>query len=333
MDCVITKTPGKLILSGEYAVLKGAPCIAFAVNQFLITTLCKTPGNRIVELDLPDTRIFKKTSLDSLRQKARLIRSTRTNHQSKQPIGDFFPEPESMIEYIIGDVLNRFFPNVVEGFTIKIQSNIPIGSGMGSSASMIVGVTQALFECFNLHLDDSKSQILHQNLENFKHGRSSGVDPYVVAHGGVAIFTPQSIHSTPVFKTPLWLLNTGKPETSTGECVPQVLETFKNNPTLIKHLESTTKDVISAWKGQDIESLKTAIQKNHRLLCNLGVVPTAVQETIQKIEQQGLAAKTCGAGSIRGDQGGIVLVIGGKPKGFDCTPIHICEKGARTVHD
>ncbi|MCP4922758.1 MAG: hypothetical protein GY915_01825 [bacterium] len=333
MKCVTTHTPGKLILSGEYAVLKGAPCIAFAVDQFLTTTLCESPNSGIVELRLPDTGILKKTSIDSLRQKARLIHSTSENALENPPIGDFFPEPESMIEYIVGDVLNQFFPDITQGFSINIQSGIPIGSGMGSSAAMIVGVTQALFAYFGTNLGEMESHTLHRTLENFKHGRSSGVDPYVVSHGGITAFTAESRQAKPLFKTPLWMINTGKPEASTGECVPQALKTFEQNPILVEDLDQVTKSVVEAWENHDIESLKTSIQRNHCLLCDLGVVPTTVQKMIAEIESQGLAAKTCGAGSIRGDKGGIVLVIGGKPEGVDCSPIHICEKGVRVVYD
>ena len=51
------------------------------------------------------------------------------------------------------------------------------------------------------------------------------------------------------------------------------------------------------------------IRENHRLLSDIGVVPKKVKQFIEEVQAVGAAAKICGAGSIRGDRAGAVLVV------------------------
>ena len=52
------------------------------------------------------------------------------------------------------------------------------------------------------------------------------------------------------------------------------------------------------------------IQKNHALLCQIGVVPDAIQEMIDAIEKLGAAAKICGAGALSGNAAGLLWIVG-----------------------
>jgi len=67
------------------------------------------------------------------------------------------------------------------------------------------------------------------------------------------------------------------------------------------------------------------IRENNRLLQDIGVVPQRVRQFIEEIEQWGGSAKVCGAGSVTGDKGGVVLVIAESP------PSEICRKFGYTV--
>ena len=72
--------------------------------------------------------------------------------------------------------------------------------------------------------------------------------------------------------------------------------------------------------ANDFAAFKTAINENHHLLCQIGVVPKKVQDFITDLQQNGFAAKTCGAGSVNGDYAGMVMIIGEE------SPQSICQK-------
>ena len=62
------------------------------------------------------------------------------------------------------------------------------------------------------------------------------------------------------------------------------------------------------------------IRENHKLLNKIGVVPQNICNFINEIEVDGGAAKICGAGSIKGDSAGAIIVFSEK------MPDKLCNK-------
>jgi mevalonate kinase len=62
--------------------------------------------------------------------------------------------------------------------------------------------------------------------------------------------------------------------------------------------------------GHHPGTLVAGIRRNHRLLVEIGVVPGRVARFIAEIESIGGAGKICGAGSVKGEAGGMVWVVG-----------------------
>ena len=108
---------------------------------------------------------------------------------------------------------------------------------------------------------------------------------------------------------PLTLILTGKPQSSTGECVSHSKAFFEAHPEFIKAFGDVSEAVYAAFQSKDFEAFKVAITQNERLLEQIGVVPQRVQTLIHTLEAQGLAAKVCGAGAISGDNAGVVAVF------------------------
>ena len=107
---------------------------------------------------------------------------------------------------------------------------------------------------------------------------------------------------------PLYIVNTGSPESSTGECVMHTKPLLENG-NLAAEMGSVTRAFKDAIQQQQFQELQVAIRANHQLLIALGVVPQSIQMFIRYLETQGAAAKICGAGSIRGNKAGIVLIV------------------------
>lgn len=93
-----------------------------------------------------------------------------------------------------------------------------------------------------------------------------------------------------------------------------------------------------ALQNEDREEIKNCIRQNHHLLRTIGVVPDKINNFIVDVEKLGGAAKICGAGSIRGDNGGAVLVAADKPLvdlpqryGYSLIPVQTDNQGTHVV--
>ncbi len=303
------RAPGKLILSGEHAVGQGAPAIAIAINRYCETTITPTPLPKV---------LFDLVNLDhkrgrTLRYLSRLKTKVKADYQAfltgDRSIRKVLREPFQLLEYAAGAFIEKLQVKMDEGFSVNTHANIPTGCGLGSSAAAIVSLNYALntFTGKNLSL----SELFELNLasENLQHGKSSGLDLYVSAYGGCVYFHQGEASPLPFPGFPLSVIVTGTPASGTGECVTHTRAIFAAEPNLIHEFEKVTKAIRKSLEEADLAAFKTGITQNQRLLERLGVVPVKVQTLIRQLEQAGFAAKVCGAGAIRGNQAGAVLVV------------------------
>ncbi len=77
------------------------------------------------------------------------------------------------------------------GFDARVESRVPLGSGLSSSASLTVSLMRALRKAFGLELDDVQLALLGQRVENEFVGARVGImDPMAASLGdeGTALF-------------------------------------------------------------------------------------------------------------------------------------------------
>ncbi|MCC5850815.1 MAG: hypothetical protein JJU29_22225 [Verrucomicrobia bacterium] len=295
-----TRAPGKLILSGEHAVVHGAPALAMAVNRHATAEILPHSREEIL-LQLPEGREVHMPLSDLTEHLARV----EARHQAFQAgtggVSEIVPAPEDLLFAAVALCQPQ------TGHIIRLESNIPRGAGMGSSAAVILTILRGLSP-------ESTMEILAKDAlrcENFQHGRSSGLDVEVCLRGGMVYakkgaFRNCSIPYPPAFQ--IWL--SGTPESSTGECVAQVGKQFPKQDSTWNAFAAVTRRTRLALESKDSAAWLGLIRENHRLLCQIGVVPPAVQKVIAEQEAHGGAGKICGAGSIRGDAAGLILLIG-----------------------
>jgi galactokinase len=80
---------------------------------------------------------------------------------------------------------------LLRGFDVRIESNVPLGSGLSSSASLTVALMRGLRQAFELKLDDVSIAQLGQRVENEFVGARVGImDPMAasLADQGTALF-------------------------------------------------------------------------------------------------------------------------------------------------
>lgn len=300
--------PGKIILSGEHSVVCGQPAIAIAINRYARASVIPHNTPATVVFDLLNLKHHKNTTIKALRHlKSRLSADYHLFLRGERGIKDVLKLPHELSHFALSNFLERFNRFSDAGIRLKTESTIPIGCGMGSSAAMILAVKFALAHHFKEDIDKEHLFQLALEAENLQHGHSSGLDLRVSLQGGIIEYHNGQFSTLTIPDWPLYIVNTGNPDSSTGECVMQSQKLFETT-NLAAEIGAVTKAVKTALEQNNFTNFQLALRANHQLLVALGVVPTAVQKFISHLESHGLAAKVCGAGSIRGDKAGIVLI-------------------------
>lgn len=331
-----SRAPAKVILTGEHAVVYGAPAIALAVNRFATTEITADIEQGFLFI-LSDLRTTLRLTLTTLRKvRDRLLEAYRYFIEGKAGIRDVVKAPSDLFQYALLSLIEACQITPLHGLNIKISSTIPIGCGMGSSAATIVSFVKAILHFFHIDKGIEWVEKLILEVESFQHGRASGVDSFISLHGGCVRFCKdQKPVKLPLPLQPMWVIVTGTPESSTGECVSFVSEKWGRDQALWRDFEEVAKVFEKELQRNDTKALSSVMQENHRLLQTIGVVPDKVSRFIQEVELQGGAAKISGAGSIRGSTGGIVIAIASqeieelsKRYGYQAFPLEGEVKGA-----
>lgn len=324
--CEITqRTSGKIILSGEHSVVYGSPAIVMAVDKFAVAKLKENSQNSI-SIILKDIGTEINISMEEIlsffelsKQKYELFL------EEKLEIKEVLNDKTDIVKIVIAKVLTQFEVDIKNGFSLEVFSELPIASGMGSSTAVISSVLKCVTLFHDIHLDQQSIYDLTQDIEKFHAGKPSGVDAYISSYRGTAKFENGKGEAHKEFCLPYILVDTGKPEATTGEVVMDVSSRLKES-LIWNDFRNVTLDFSYAIKSKDENLQKEVIRKNHNLLVEIGVVPSKVQEFISEIEQNGNSAKISGAGSHIGDNAGIVLVVGQE----NCDDI-IKKYGYRTI--
>ncbi len=306
------QAPAKIILTGEHSVVYGQPAIVTAVNRFAYTEIVPGSSSDIL-LSLSDFKQKASSTLRTLRiMKERLLESYRLCVKGQLSIREVLQKPSELFQFALISLIDTFQMEIQKGFHITLSSDIPIGCGMGSSAATVVSVIRALSSFLGLELKAEWLHKLSMEAERLQHGYSSGVDSYVSLNGGCVRFEQGKAHPININSLSLYIVNTGKPKSTTGECVMQVSAQYKES-TIWNEFGALALEIEKALINNYQQDLKELIRQNHRLLVRLGVVPEKVQVFISEVEQQGGASKICGAGAISGDTSGVLLVLADAP--------------------
>ena len=311
--------PGKLILSGEHAVVYGRPALAMAIDR-CAQSVISLGANDLVSfnlVDLKETDSFTLRALGDL--KTRLQRNYQLFLSGDLGIRDVLHKPIELYEYAFITLLDGLHLKFSDGLNIQTQSNIPIGCGMGSSAATILSLLRGIGHYFRVEFRPDWFLKYSMEAEKLQHGFPSGVDSFISLNGGCALFQNGQATSVPLPRLAMYLVNTGTPGATTGECVVEVKNRFERD-VIWNDFEAVTLALEKAVRANKLEDVQQAIRENHRLLSRIGVVPAKVQQFIGEIEAQGGAAKICGAGSVLGEAAGMVLVLAER------NPADLCQR-------
>ena len=286
---VSSRAPGKIILSGEQFVVLGAPAVAMAVNLYSKIEVRPSQSGRIeVTADIPLHLVSdadkRSSSADNqeLLEPLRLAASATLNH--------------------LGTKDQRIH--------VDANCQIPIGAGLGSSASTTVATISAVAKSTGTRLDRREIFKLAFIPENYLHGHPSGVDQATCTYGGIIQFRkPSKIKAIGVKRPPMILVCDSGVHRSTKALVGSVVKRSREQTGRFQtHLEEITtmsNAVIKALKDEDDKELGSLMNRNHELLRQIGVSTPRLDRLVAAARKAGaLGAKLTGAGG-----GGCIIAL------------------------
>ena len=277
-----TRVPGKWVLAGEHAVLRGVTAIALPHKEFGLNLKFK-PGS--------DFKVLPAAAEGVVGELIQAIEDERREE------GLTFPMPRG---------------------TLEIESTIPQGAGLGSSAALCVALTRWMAE--PLLMDKSQYFDFAQKLEHRFHGRSSGMDIAVTSANEPITFVTnrgeRGARMLSVRKLPKFTFHDTGIRTRTSECILRVERFREDNPTLGMQVDEgmglasrlAMEGLIKFDAGSEEDGLglvARAMKQAQECFYSWELVPGEAKRIEDQLVRDGaLAAKLTGAGG-----GGFVVAL------------------------
>lgn len=345
----MVSAPGKVIVFGEHAVVHGKAAIAAAISlrsYLLVTTLTKS--QRTVTLNFRDIGLHHTWNIDELPwnffnrpSKKKFYYDIVTSLDPElieaitphaMMVSKDKPEHIQKIHHNSATAFLYLFLSLgspqSHGAIYTLRSTIPIGAGLGSSASICVCLSAALLLQIRALAgphpdqppDEAETQIERINRWAFvgemcTHGNPSGVDNTVSSGGKALLFRrddyskPPNVEALKQFpELPLLLVNTQQSRSTALE-VAKVARLREERPVvtaaLLDSIDKVTMDAYGLITNLDIETNPhTALPQfgdlfriNHGLLVSLGVSHPRLERIRELVDYSNIGwTKLTGAG-------------------------------------
>lgn len=257
--------PGKLILTGEHAVVHGHLAVAVALDRGTTVSLASMDGpTRIASAACHDQRL-------------------------QQAVAALLPP---------------------QGVSVSIETQLPVGRGLGSSAALSVALVRA-----NAHLEGREASFAECHRQGFVaerifHGNPSGVDHTVCALGSAVRYRrgePAEPFTPPALQ--LVIMDSG----TAGDTAAMVnaVASLPDARQRLADIGAVSKAISSTLTANvDPKTLGALMVENHRLLQGIGVSTPMLDALVDAACNAGaLGAKLAGAGG-----GGVAVALVDDPE-------------------
>lgn len=338
----MVSAPGKVILCGEHAAVYNKPAIAAAIAPRSYLLVAPSEDPRTIVLNFKDIGLNHAWNIDTLPwDHVSLLLAKSPSYANfdtsllqvvlphASTVSTDLPEEQRKIHVRSATAFLYLFLSLGvrknPGSVYTLHSSVPVGAGLGSSASVCVCWSAALLlqngavarpdaDLSATHADEYVKLISDWAFlgERCIHGDPSGVDNAVSANGQAVLYqrnptgrpriTP--IRSLP--RLPMLIIDT-KQKRSAEDQIKKVRANPGNETEGylddIGHLTNSILELISSpeFDGDDnisaVERLGEFISENHRLLVLLGVSHPRLERIVELVDGAGIGwTKLTGAG-------------------------------------
>jgi len=305
--------PGKVILFGEHFVVYGVKAILCSINKRVTVTAEK----------IDERKISINSEIGNI-----VLEPGKSISEINSPLKPFY--------YLA----NKVIENQNTGIQINIDSEIPLGAGLGSSSACCVAGAAAIFRLFG---EISKEEILKHAIEAEKtiFENTSGADCTVCTYGGIMEYDKKQgfkkIENEPNFH--LVIVNSNIKH-STESMVSKVkqfeIENEEEFTKLCDQESKLVKDVLELLKENNTSKIGEKINQNQEYLEIIGISNNELRKMIKMGQKSSFGAKITGSGG-----GGCIFAITNKSnldktlkefknKNYDCFSVKIDFKGLNT---
>jgi mevalonate kinase len=292
-----SSAPGKIYLFGEHAVVYGQPAVPCAIERRAHVTVEERADDRL--------RVHAEDlSLDGF----------TVEYSGRTDEAPAIDAPDALVEAAIGYVEEAVAqardaadaPNA--GFDVTIDSEIPLGAGIGSSAAVVVAAIDAGTRALGVELDRSDlAERAYQVEHAVQDGQASRADTFCSTMGGAVRIEGTDCRRLEAPDLPIVIGYDGRAG-DTGTLVSGV-RTLKERYEVAAHTVESIGELVrtgqTALEDGDVETIGELMDVNHGLLSALGVSSRSLDEMVWAARDAGaLGAKLTGAGG-----GGCIVAL------------------------
>ena len=334
MRRVTASAPGKLFVTGEYAVLAGAPALLAAVDRRALVHIALEPGAGALEAE-------------SLAEGTRRV----IHDPEREPLGG--GDAGAVLAAL--RIVRAAMPSLAAmraQVVVDTRTFLADGEklGLGRSAATVTAAVAAFLAGVGRH---DRGEILEAALAAhalFQDGRGSGADVAAAARGGVLEFRRDGARvavTTRALPRGLHLLVGWSGEGGATDPMLRRFAAGSGEPRSLRELSAAAERAAAAVERGDGAALLDAVASTADLLARLGnevgipIVTPALARLVAAARRVGAAAKPSGAG---GGDCGIALATSGaqadavaaawRAEGIVPLPVAIAAEGVcHEVHD
>ena len=355
----IASAPGKIILFGEHFVVHGTKAILAAIDKRVTVTTTITEKQTLkinsqlgtFEIPMYEGRTEIPDAYRAYDSVLNMTHSTRRSDFRADKIKSEFRPFVYLVAKLTDITRSNYTPHWAfehasspesrPGLEITIDSDIPIGVGLGSSSACCVAAAASLYAFFVECLGEKQFEYLTRNedvsISEMGMGKNktkdilwlakvaertifpdtSGADCTVCTYGGMIEYTKNIPHYTPpylikeidsTFDLNLVIANSMVPH-NTKNSVEKVNKFKENDEERFSELcDLETKlidEVITAMKNNDATTFGLKMSENQKYLEEIQVSNDTLRDMMSSLKEISLGTKITGAGD-----GGCIIALG-----------------------
>jgi mevalonate kinase len=306
LNSLTATSPGKAILFGEHFVVYGYSSIIFAINKKLGISISFEHSDKKTDSKKNKIKLYSNLGFiaEIVDSEINISNNLSSNYIVAKNI-------KKIIDHLVDDNSNDISNGNKGNITIYINSEIPIGGGLGSSSALCVSLIGAFYHGLDKKID--KKFICEKSIEIEKiiNQNTSGVDCNICTFGGLGVYNKlmgfkKLEHD--IGDLSFLVINTGVSH-DTSVMIDKVKKIKESNTTFFKNLckeyERIFSFSIESLKNKDLRSLGILMNENHSLLKNLCLSNSIIDKIVMICHLGGtFGTKITGSGG-----GGCVLSL------------------------